>query len=87
MIDRKTIDASAVSVRTKVWVKDQKSGQSVMYQIVGSAEAEPSENKLSNESPIGSALVGQSAARWSRSRFRGPSRKLRPRNRSGPARG
>ena len=39
-------------------VKDQKSGQSVAYQIVGSAEADPSENKLSNESPVGSALLG-----------------------------
>ena len=29
-----------------------------MYHIVGSAEAEPSENKLSNESPVGSALLG-----------------------------
>ncbi len=41
VIDQKSIDASAVSVGTKVWVKDQKSGQSIMYHIVGSAEAEP----------------------------------------------
>ena len=41
VIDQKSIDTSAVSVGTKVWVKDQKSGQSTMYQIVGSAEAEP----------------------------------------------
>ena len=39
-------------------VKDQKSGKSVAYQIVGSAEADPSENKLSNESPVGRALLG-----------------------------
>ena len=39
-------------------VKDQKSGKSVPYQIVGSAEADPSENKLSNESPVGQALLG-----------------------------
>ena len=39
-------------------VKDQKSGKSVPYQIVGSAEADPAENKLSNESPVGQALLG-----------------------------
>ena len=58
VIDEKQIDAGVVSVGTKVRVKDQKSGQSVLYQIVGSAEAEPSQNKLSNESPVGSALLG-----------------------------
>ena len=63
VIDQKAIDAGTVSVGTKVWVKDQKSGQSVMYHIVGSAEADPSENKLSNESPVGSALLGPQARR------------------------
>jgi transcription elongation factor GreA len=41
-----------------VHVKDQKSGKSQKFQIVGSAEANPVEQKLSNESPIGKALVG-----------------------------
>jgi transcription elongation factor GreA len=59
IIDENQIETGVVSVGTKVRVKDQKSGQSVLYQIVGSAEADPSENKLSNESPIGKALVGK----------------------------
>jgi transcription elongation factor GreA len=46
-----------VSVGTLVHVKDE-SGKSVKYAIVGSAEASPAEMKLSNESPIGKALLG-----------------------------
>ena len=59
VIDQKQLDTNVVSVGTKVRVKDQKSGQSMLFHIVGSAEAEPSENKLSNESPVGKALVGR----------------------------
>ena len=47
-----------VSVGVTVHVKDQKSGKSQKFKIVGSAEANPSENKLSNESPVGRALIG-----------------------------
>ncbi len=41
-----------------VHVKDQKTGDSRKFQIVGPAEANPTEQKLSNESPIGRALLG-----------------------------
>ena len=34
-------------------------GQTVTYTIVGSTEADPAEKKLSNESPVGRALLGQ----------------------------
>jgi transcription elongation factor GreA len=47
-----------VSVGVTVHVKDQKSGKSQKFKIVGSAEANPAENKLSNESPVGRALLG-----------------------------
>jgi transcription elongation factor GreA len=78
VIDEKSIDTGVASVGTKVWVKDQKSGQSVMYQIVGSAEADPSENKLSNESPVGSALIGHKRGETVTVQVpRGPSRKLK----------
>ncbi|MGH2923703.1 MAG: GreA/GreB family elongation factor, partial [Solirubrobacterales bacterium] len=43
-----------------VHVKDQKSGKSQKFRIVGAAEADPSEHRLSNESPIGKALIGAS---------------------------
>jgi transcription elongation factor GreA len=58
VVDAKDIDTTAVSVGTTVHVKDQKSGDSEKFQIVGSAEADPIEHKLSNESPIGRALIG-----------------------------
>jgi transcription elongation factor GreA len=78
VIDEKSVDAATVSVGTKAWVKDQKSGQSVMYHIVGSAEADPSENKLSNESPVGSALIGHKRGEVVTVQVpRGPSRKLK----------
>ena len=48
-----------VSLGSKVKVKDGKSGKSETYLIVGSAEANPAEKKLSNESPVGRALIGK----------------------------
>ena len=50
--------SDTVSVGVTVHVKDQKSGKSQKFKIVGSAEANPAENKLSNESPVGRALLG-----------------------------
>jgi transcription elongation factor GreA len=58
VIDNKHLDTETVGVGAVVHVKDQKSGKSQKFQIVGSAEADPMEHKLSNESPIGKALVG-----------------------------
>jgi transcription elongation factor GreA len=58
VIDEKSIDTASVSVGVIVHVKDQKTGDSRKFQIVGPAEANPTEQKLSNESPIGKALLG-----------------------------
>ena len=58
VVDRKSIDTETVGVGVLVHVKDQKSGKSSKFQIVGATEASPGEQKLSNESPIGRALVG-----------------------------
>ena len=58
VLDTKHIDTEIVGVGAVVHVKDQKSGKSQKFQIVGSAEANPAEQKLSNESPIGRALMG-----------------------------
>jgi transcription elongation factor GreA len=58
LIDSKAIDTDSVSVGAIVHVKDQKTGDSRKFQIVGPAEANPTEQKLSNESPIGRALLG-----------------------------
>ncbi len=78
VVDESQVDSDVVSVGSHVRVKDQKSGQSVAYQIVGSAEADPSENKLSNESPVGGALLGHKRGDVVTVAVpRGPSRKLK----------
>src|SRR5690349_9651092 len=59
VIDKKAINTDEVSFGSIVHVKDQKSGDSQKFQIVGSTEANPLEHKLSNESPIGKALIGK----------------------------
>ena len=58
VIDEGNVSTDVVGVGTTVHVKDQSTEKSVKYRIVGSAEANPSEAKLSNESPVGKALMG-----------------------------
>ena len=58
VIDSKALSTDQVRVGSVVHVKDEKTGKSVKYAIVGSAEAKPAENRLSNESPVGKALIG-----------------------------
>jgi transcription elongation factor GreA len=58
VIDKKSLGTEEVQVGSVVHVKDQKTGDSQKFQIVGSTEADPLEQKLSNESPIGKALIG-----------------------------
>ena len=58
VIDDKAVDTEQVTVGAVVHVKDQKSGKSQKFKLVGAAEADPAEQKLSNESPIGKALIG-----------------------------
>jgi len=59
VIDEEAVSTEQVSVGSTVVVKDQNTEKSVKYKIVGSAEANPSEMKLSNESPVGRALIGR----------------------------
>jgi transcription elongation factor GreA len=59
VVDAKDVNTDVVGVGTAVKVKDSSSGKSVTYTIVGSTEANPAEKKLSNESPVGRALIGQ----------------------------
>src|SRR3954467_13900762 len=78
VIDESQVEADIVSIGSRVRVKDQKSGQSAAYQIVGSAEADPSQSKLSNESPVGAALLGHKRGDIVTVAVpRGPSRKLK----------
>jgi len=57
VIDASDLDNDVVRVGTTVHVTDS-DGKRRKYNIVGSAEAKPSEMKLSNESPAGKALIG-----------------------------
>ena len=59
LIDEDNVSTDVVGVGTTVHVKDQQTDKSTKYRIVGSAEANPSEAKLSNESPVGKALMGR----------------------------
>jgi transcription elongation factor GreA len=59
VIDSSELDNDIVRVGSLVHVKDDSSGKSLKYTIVGSTESNPAENKLSNESPVGKALVGK----------------------------
>jgi transcription elongation factor GreA len=58
VIDAKDLDTDVVRVGSEVNVKDEDTGSSSKFMIVGSAEAKPPE-RLSNESPVGRALLGR----------------------------
>ena len=58
VIDASELDNNSVRVGSRVSVKDEK-GKNFQYTIVGSTEADPSANRLSNESPVGKALIGR----------------------------
>ncbi len=59
VIDAGDINTDVVGIGSSVEVED--SGKSATYTIVGSSEANPAERKLSNESPVGKALIGAKA--------------------------
>lgn len=59
LIDGDTLDTNAVDVGSTVTVKMLSAGgMERTFQIVGSAEANPYENRISNESPVGKTLLG-----------------------------
>jgi len=78
IIDEKNVDTETVAVGVLVHVKDQKTEKSTKFKIVGSAEADPAEQRLSNESPVGKALIGHKRGDVvSVPVPRGPARKLK----------
>ncbi|HKG17481.1 MAG TPA: transcription elongation factor GreA, partial [Solirubrobacteraceae bacterium] len=56
VVDSSGMSNDEVRIGSVVHVKDEKTGKSQKYTIVGSSEANPAELKLSNESPVGRAL-------------------------------
>jgi len=59
IIDESQIDNETVNMGCKVKVKDYDFDEEVIFKIVGSTEADPMEYKISNESPVGEALMGK----------------------------
>ena len=58
IIDESEIDTKTVQIGNKVKIKDLEFDEDLEYTIVGSTEVDLSSNKISNESPIGAALLG-----------------------------
>ncbi|OPZ73912.1 MAG: Transcription elongation factor GreA [Firmicutes bacterium ADurb.Bin456] len=58
IIDDESISTSVVSIGSTVLLKDLEYGDQFQYTIVGSVEADPGANKISNESPVGKAILG-----------------------------
>ena len=58
IIDESEIDTKTVQVGNKVKVLDMQFNEEVVYTIVGSTEVDLATNRISNVSPIGSALLG-----------------------------
>ena len=59
LIDEDDVATDVVSIGAIVVVKDLEFGDELEYAIVGSAEADPAELKISNESPVGHAILGK----------------------------
>ena len=59
IIDESKIDSNVVTIGSIVKVNDVEFEEEVEYVIVGSAEADPYDGKISNESPVGRALLGK----------------------------
>ena len=58
VIDDDEIDINVVSLGSRVEVLDMEFDEKCVYTIVGSTEADPSKQKISDESPVGKALIG-----------------------------
>ena len=59
LIDTRKVDTSVVSIGSVVRLRDLDAKETIEYFIVGSAEANPADRKLSNESPVGRAIIGR----------------------------
>jgi len=59
IIDESEIDTKSIQVGNVVKVLDMEFDEEMEYTIVGSTEVDLAQNKISNESPIGQALLGK----------------------------
>lgn len=61
VVSEDDVSTDVISIGSKVKLYDVEFEEEVEYSIVGSTEANPDEGKISDESPIGSALLGKKA--------------------------
>jgi transcription elongation factor GreA len=61
ILDESTIDTSVVSLGSTVKVQHMELGQELVYNLVGSNESNPMEGKISDQAPVGAALIGKRA--------------------------
>lgn len=62
VIDDQEIDDHVVTIGATVRLRDLETNDVFEYTVVGSAEADPSKSKISNESPVGRAILGKAVA-------------------------
>ncbi len=60
-IDHKKTPSDIVAVGSNVNLRDMETNEKLSYQMVGFAEADPANHKISNESPVGKAILGKKA--------------------------
>ncbi|MBM7856046.1 transcription elongation factor GreA [Desulfohalotomaculum tongense] len=58
VIENEDVGKDTVTLGSTVVLKDLEFGDEFKYTIVGSVEADPDANKISNESPVGKAIIG-----------------------------
>jgi transcription elongation factor GreA len=59
IIKEEEVDTSVVNVGCSVTLYDYEFGDKITYKIVGTTEADPANNRISNESPVGRELLGK----------------------------
>ena len=59
ILDESSIDTSVISLGSNVKVFDKNLNMEIVYDLVGSNESNPMEGKISDQSPIGAALMGK----------------------------
>ena len=59
ILDESSIDTSVISLGSSVKIKNDDNGMEFNYDLVGSNESNPAEGKISDQSPIGEALIGK----------------------------
>lgn len=59
VLNRDTIDPERVSLGSRVTLRELDTGEEFAYTIVSSAEADPADGRISIESPVGRAVMGQ----------------------------